>query len=200
MTEPLSSEREVNSRVKRSPDTIRLGWRAWKFTDAAYHRRWLARVMKKIVVDANGCWRWQGFKGHTGYAMTSYRGINVNAHRAMYCVHFGVTLKTEQYVLHRCDVRDCLNPDHLWIGSQHDNNTDCARKGRHYEGSRDYCERGHPLFGDNVRIREQYKKGGIKRTCKTCERIHAKKDAASGKALARQRRYRARLKAQRASA
>ena len=98
----------------------------------------------------------------------------MNAHRAMYQVHYGVKLTTEQYVLHRCDNRACLNPAHLWVGSQHDNNMDCAKKGRHYEGSRTHCERGHPFAGDNLRLARQ--KGGkfIRRVCITCEKLRAK--------------------------
>lgn len=156
-----------------SPDKVRtVGRSGYKLTDAAYHRHWLARVMRKIIVDANGCWRWQGFKGDTGYAQTGYRGAAMNGHRGMYMIHFGVKLETEQYVLHRCDVRDCMNPDHLWIGTAKDNNNDCAGKGRHFEGTKTYCDHGHPLFGDNVRICKQHPpKTGIRRVCRACERV-----------------------------
>lgn len=142
-----------------------------RLKDAAYHQKWLFGFMVKVFVDLKGCWRWKGVHGPTGYAQIQYRGKPMNAHRAIYQVHHGVKLQTEQYVLHRCDVRDCVNPDHLWIGSQHDNNTDCAAKGRHYEGSKTHCERGHPFSGDNLVIRKQANKRGVRRVCKTCERI-----------------------------
>jgi hypothetical protein len=146
----------------------------WKYTEGAYHRRWLVRVMKQVKVDPAGCWLWQGFKGHTGYAQINYRGKSLNGHRMMWIIHRGIKLVTEQYVLHRCDVRHCLNPDHMWIGTAKDNNNDCARKGRHYEGSRTHCERGHPFAGDNLRLAKQ--KGGkyIRRVCIACEKLRAK--------------------------
>jgi hypothetical protein len=143
----------------------------------AYHRQWLARVMRKIVVDANGCWRWQGFKGHTGYAQTGYRGAAMNGHRAMYIVHFGVKLATEQYVLHRCDVRDCINPDHLWLGTAKDNNNDCALKGRHYEGSKTHCHRGHEFTPENTKLYPNGR-GSMSRKCLTCDRERFKRKTA----------------------
>jgi len=160
---------------RTSDEVVHLPNGGWKYSDAAYHRRWFARVMTMIKVDENGCWRWQGFKGRTGYGQTNYRGRNLNVHRVVYKLYHGVDLATEQYVLHRCDVRDCVNPEHLFIGSQRDNNADCAAKGRHYEGSRTHCERGHPFAGDNLVVRRQGgAKTGIRRVCKACEKLRAK--------------------------
>ena len=133
----------------------------------------LRRLMTYVDWARDDCWRWLGAHGPTGYGLFQYRDVSMNAHRAMYQLHHGVKLTTEQYVLHRCDVRDCVNPAHLWIGTAKDNNADCARKGRHYEGSRTHCERGHPFAGDNLRVGTQ--KGGrsIRRVCVTCERLRA---------------------------
>lgn len=172
MKAPVSSDG-----VSHSSDIVRpAGQRwGWKYTDEAYNRRWLARVMKSVLFDAAGCWIWQGNCTPTGYGSTSYRGDGNGVHRLMYQVHFGVKLETDQYVLHRCDVRGCCNPGHLFLGSAKDNNNDCATKGRHYEGGRDFCEQGHPLTGDNVRIGKQSKpQGGIKRGCIACDKIRMK--------------------------
>jgi hypothetical protein len=174
----LTSDFEVSSLVKQSEDDVirtRVGRHGWKYSDAIYHRRWMARVMRKIIVDANGCWRWQGFKGQTGYAQTGYRGAAMNGHRAMYMIHFGVKLATEQYVLHRCDVRDCINPDHLWIGTAKENNNDCAKKGRHYEGSKTHCHRNHEFTPENTSYKRG-KTGKLARTCKTCNLIKTRLD------------------------
>jgi hypothetical protein len=95
----------------------------------------------------------------------------------MYRVHFGVTLKTEQYVLHKCDVRNCINPDHLWIGSAADNNRDCAAKGRHYEGKKTHCERGHEFTPENTRLFPNGR-GSTSRKCLTCDREKFKRKVA----------------------
>lgn len=193
MTDSRTSDSLLPSLVKQSPaDVVRtVGRSGWKYTDAIYHRRWLARAMKKILVDTNGCWRWQGFKGKTGYAQIPYRGQALNGHRTMYRVHYGVNLETEQYVLHRCDVRDCVNPEHMWIGTAKDNNNDCADKGRHFEGTKTYCDHGHPLFGDNLRVAKQHPpKTGIRRVCRACERARLLTPEYKAKANERQRRRR----------
>jgi len=173
-----------------------VGRSGYKLTDAAYHRHWLARVMRKIVIDANGCWRWQGFKGDTGYAQTGYRGHAMNGHRAMYMIHFGVKLATEQYVLHRCDVRDCINPDHLWIGTAKDNNNDCAKKGRHFEGLKTHCHKGHEFTPENTSYTTS-KSGGVARACKECQRLRCLERYRRDPEAARRKRreWRAKVKA-----
>jgi len=146
-------------------------------------------------VDEHGCWLWQGFRNYSGYGLTTYRGANTNVHRAMYQAHFGMRLETEQYVLHRCDVRNCANPDHLFIGSAKDNNNDCASKGRHYEGSRTHCERGHEFTLENTYVA----KNGS-RNCRECQRIRMRGYWRDGRAQARQRRYREKLRSQKMGA
>lgn len=120
--------------------------------DEQYNRQWIARVKARCVHDDNGCWRWPGSKAINGYGQTAYRGNVTRVHRMMYQLVHGVRLQAEQYVCHSCDVRDCCNPDHLWVGSASDNMMDASRKGRHHEVRRNHCKRGHPLFGDNLYI------------------------------------------------
>lgn len=168
--------------------------RPWKRPDPKeYNRKWIERVKAKCITDANGCWLFQGWKNYSGYGLATYHGRNFNAHRAMYIAHFGVELETEQYVLHRCDVRNCVNPEHLFIGSAKDNNNDCATKGRHFEGSKEFCDRGHPLSGDNVRLRWQ-KGGKIRmRVCIACERINHTSPEYKARAAARRAAKRAQV-------
>lgn len=82
-------------------------------------------------------------------------------------------LTPQQCACHRCDVPLCINPTHLFIGTMKDNIRDSRSKNRHHEAKKDYCDHGHPLFGENLYISKQTAAKGhsIRRACKTCQKI-----------------------------
>lgn len=181
--------------VERLPDSVKMGKRyAPKYSEEEYRVRALGRLLAMLEPDANGCWRYRGTHTPTGYGIFGYRrngrAANQNAHRVMYEFYHGVTLAKEQYVLHRCDVRDCCNPDHLWIGTAKDNNADCAKKGRHYRGTRTHCPQGHEYNEENTYWTPS-KASGLARNCKACARERHRTPEYRAKALERQRRRRA---------
>lgn len=81
------------------------------------------RVVKE---EGNGCWMWQGKPGTHGYG--TFR--QVLAHRKAFELQYG-PVPPGMFVCHRCDVKLCVRPEHLFMGSHNDNMADHSRKGRH---------------------------------------------------------------------
>ena len=97
----------------------------------------------------DGCWIWTGATAGTGYGRISNHGVYVDTHRFVILAIVG-ELGSHQFVCHSCDIRSCVNPDHLWIGTHTDNVRDCVNKGRHKNSKKTHCPRGHLLSGGNV--------------------------------------------------
>lgn len=89
--------------------------------------------MSRIAVHSNtGCWLWTGSKTGRGshrYGSFVHRGERKLAHRFSY-EHFNGPIPYKKVVCHKCDVTACVNPEHLFIGTQSDNMRDCRDKNR----------------------------------------------------------------------
>lgn len=78
-------------------------------------------------VDKSGdCWNWLGHIDKCGYG----KFWNYLAHRFSWVDSFG-EIPDGMYVCHKCDNPRCVNPDHLFLGTQKDNMDDMVKKGRH---------------------------------------------------------------------
>jgi hypothetical protein len=79
----------------------------------------------------NGCWLWIGPLNSSGYGSLSWEQGIVGSHVLAYEIEYGPVPKGT-CVLHRCDVRSCCRPEHLFLGSKSDNSKDAWAKGRNF--------------------------------------------------------------------
>ena len=91
------------------------------------------RVMAKVTIDKDtGCWLFVGARNEKGYGLVglgSRKDKVGKTHRVVYKHHKG-EIPEHLFVCHKCDVPNCCNPDHLFLGTLHENNADMFRKGR----------------------------------------------------------------------
>jgi len=93
---------------------------------------------KSIPVTESGCWIWlAGERGskYLKYGNQSVGGKCFQAHRLSYMAFRG-EIPTGMHVCHKCDTPLCVNPDHLWLGTNKQNSDDKVRKRRHNIGTR----------------------------------------------------------------
>lgn len=94
------------------------------------------RFERYYVPEPNfGCWLWIGSLTKGYGAMSMPGGVPAKAHVLSYELFCG-TVPDGMVVRHICDVRCCVNPDHLLLGTQQDNVADAVRRLRHPRGER----------------------------------------------------------------
>lgn len=116
---------------------------------------------QSAIRDERGCWVWQRSTNRGGYGNVYFDGRSDGSHRVAWRLTHG-RIPTGMYVLHHCDNPPCVNPEHLFVGTQKDNIRDAHRKGRTWQKRRTHCPRGHSYSKENTRI------VGTGRWCKTC--------------------------------
>lgn len=91
---------------------------------------------KYVAIPFSGCWLWMDALDEYGYGRLQLPGKRtVKAHRVSYELHVG-SVPVGKLVCHRCDVRCCVNPAHLYAGNWNDNVQDCIRRGRYVAGGK----------------------------------------------------------------
>jgi hypothetical protein len=109
------------------------------------------KLFKQGNIDE--CWEWLGSKYKNNYGQFHRNGIHAYSHRVSY-EYFICSIPEGMLVLHKCDNPSCVNPNHLFLGTQKDNMQDMIKKGR--QNIYDRSGEKNPMFG----------KHQSKKTCK----------------------------------
>ena len=112
----------------------------------------LAKIAEKLAAltaKSEGCWLWTGYTQPNGYGWVNVGGLKVAAHRAALLAE-GMAVPAGMDVCHHCDVRNCVRPSHLYVGSRRQNMADCTQRRRHNKptGAQHWCAK---LSDDAVR-------------------------------------------------
>lgn len=121
--------------------------------------------MRQVHKAPNGCWLWSGKEMHAGYGIFSVGEYKL-AHRVAWMLHYG-EIPPGLYVCHKCDVKSCVNPEHLELGTPLKNTRDAISRGlikpvgfALYNSLKTHCKNGHPFDGENT---------AAGRYCKQCK-------------------------------
>lgn len=87
-------------------------------------------IQSKTKLDPiKGCWIWQLKINRGGYGSVTYKNKTWTAHRLAWFL-FNGPIPNGMMVCHKCDIRPCINPEHLFLGTHRDNMSDKLNKGR----------------------------------------------------------------------
>lgn len=107
--------------------------------------------------EPDECWEWQASTYTSGYGSININGYMTGAHRVAYELEHGEQ-PGDDWVLHHCDNKLCVNPDHLYLGDRSDNAKDAFARGLNSnEGERN--PRANLTEDDVAEIRERASEG-----------------------------------------
>ena len=129
------------------------------------------QLLDSRTIETNGCWLWRN-KSNRGYGKLTYHYKTLDVHRAAAHVYLGLALnkcdRKTNMVLHKCDNKNCFNPNHLYLGTQSDNIKDSVIAKTHVSSRKTHCPKGHPY---NLKNTGFYKSSRFCKVCKQSEEV-----------------------------
>ena len=118
--------------------------------------RTLEDIKSRSTLNENGCWIWNGSKCGPGYGESwdHLAKRKIMAHRLSFMLSKG-PIPSHLEIDHTCNVRPCVNPDHLQLLTHKEN---CSKR----DSKKTHCKQGHPWINENIYA---HKRG---RVCKIC--------------------------------
>jgi hypothetical protein len=158
----MTSKTAANSRYigKEAPDEIALPLI-------------LERILSRRRFTESGCHEYTGYIHPLGYGELVFKGKPIKVHRLFWiCLHGPIAPWPKAVVLHSCDNRKCINPDHLSLGTQQQNIRDCLAKGRQASQRKTHCPRGHAYaeHGEYYSSPKCIQQANPWRRCRECNR------------------------------
>lgn len=126
----------------------------------------IERFGAKVKVVESGCHEWQSTLHRDGYGKFWYECGQIQAHRMSYMINLG-EIPPDKWVLHKCDNRKCVNPDHLYLGDAKQNVQDMHSRGRNVGNTRyspDVIDRAREMYSNGMSQQKIADELGINQT------------------------------------